>query len=224
LRNARARRDETALARAAGAAGRPGEEALRYLAAYGVAPRRIAKHRREVAILARVLAASGARRILDCPCGWGRLSGALAAEGRRVVLADRSAERLAILRALGLGRIGPALRADARALPFPDGSFDLVLSAHLNYHFDRREDRLRHVDECLRVARGAALVSFHAAFSLRRGIRWVSHLLRGRPPLRVLPGKDLRGAAARRGFALVAVYPLSRFSGHRYALFRRAPT
>ena len=218
-------RDEPALARrAAAAGGTPAEVVARYLAAYGVPARRLRKHARETAILARVLADLPARAVLDSPCGWGRLAPAIAGNGRTIVFADRSAERLAILRSLGLLRLGAPLRAEALALPFRDRCFDLVLSAHLNYHFDRREDRLLHLRECLRVARAAALVSYHDAFSPRRAIRLLGSLLRGRPPLRALAARDLRREAAAAGFVLAALIPLSRFSGHRYALFRRAPT
>ncbi len=212
--------DELLLARRAASAGSPPSEVVsEYLRSYGVAARRIRKHAREVAIVGGVLAAERPRSVLDSPCGWGRLAFVLAGEGRGLVFADRSAERLGLFRELGFGRLGPVLRADALSLPFPDRSFDLVLSAHLNYHFDRREERLRHLRECLRVARSSALVSYHGACSPRRALRSL-----GRSPLRTMRSRDLRREAAAAGFEVVAVHPLSRFSGHAYALFRRAST
>ena len=217
--------DELLLARRAASAGSPPSEVVSaYLRSYGVAPRRIRKHAKEVAIVGEVLAAERPRSVLDCPCGWGRLAFVLTGEGRATVFADRSAERLGLFRALGFGRLGPVLRADALSLPFPDRCFDLVLSAHLNYHFDRREDRLRHLRECLRVARRSALVSYHGALSPRRALRGLGSALRGRSPLRTMRSRDLRSEAAGAGFEVVAVHRLSRFSGHAYALLRRAST
>lgn len=63
-------------------------------------------------------------RILDLGCGDGRLTAELATTGAWVTGCDKSAEQIAAAQALGLD----AQVADGAALPFPDRSFDAVLS------------------------------------------------------------------------------------------------
>jgi len=66
------------------------------------------------------------RRTLDLGCGEGRLSRDLAALGHRVVGVDGSPTMVEAARAAD-----PAIevhRADAAALPFPDGAFDCVVA------------------------------------------------------------------------------------------------
>jgi SAM-dependent methyltransferase len=67
--------------------------------------------------------------VLDAPCGYGRHSRVLAAEGYRVTGADRSAELLAEARRRSPGGEWPRwVEADHRELPFEDESFDAVLN------------------------------------------------------------------------------------------------
>jgi SAM-dependent methyltransferase len=71
------------------------------------------------------------RAILDCACGIGTQAVGLAGQGHRVVGADLSpqsvtrAVREARARRLSL----PAIAADMRALPFRNGSFDVIICA-----------------------------------------------------------------------------------------------
>jgi SAM-dependent methyltransferase len=76
----------------------------------------------EVAFLAAALDLQPGTRLLDVGCGPGRHSHALARLGVDVVGLDISH---AFLAAAGTGRW---VRADARALPFPAGSFDVAIS------------------------------------------------------------------------------------------------
>ncbi len=86
---------------------------------------------------AAVLAAIGAeladaRAVLDLGCGNGAYAAALAARASatRVVGADLSPAMLYQARRL-LGVHMPLLRADATALPFRHGSFDIVFMSHV---------------------------------------------------------------------------------------------
>ena len=71
------------------------------------------------------------RDVLEVGCGAAQCSRWLAAQGARVVGLDLSAGMLAAARAPAAPDRGRRLvQADARALPFADGSFDLACSAY----------------------------------------------------------------------------------------------
>lgn len=89
--------------------------------------------------------------VLDCGCGHGDQDALFAAEFRpfRVVGLNASAEQVAEARR----RVDhPAVRfqvGDATALPFADGSFDVVLALEAAFHFDTRADFLREAHRVL---------------------------------------------------------------------------
>lgn len=91
-------------------------------------------------------------RILDVGGGYGRITGPFA-ERHDVTLVDLSEEMLAEAK-----QRYPALtvqQADARALPFPDGSFDLVIALDLLCHLPNLQDGTR---ELRRVAKAGGRV------------------------------------------------------------------
>jgi ubiquinone/menaquinone biosynthesis C-methylase UbiE len=107
---------------------------------------------RRSAVLAAIAAElDGARAVLDLGCG----NGAFAAEFvcraplARVVGADLSPEMLhAARQRLGLSL--PIVRADATALPFAAGSFDLVFMSHVLLLVRDLEHCVGEVSSCLR--------------------------------------------------------------------------
>jgi SAM-dependent methyltransferase len=84
---------------------------------------------REVAF--RAIAAGRPRRVLEVGPGPGELSARIAAElAAEVVAVDVSERMVELARARGVdARVG-----DVQALPFEDGSFDLVVAAWMLYH------------------------------------------------------------------------------------------
>jgi SAM-dependent methyltransferase len=67
--------------------------------------------------------------VLDCPCGQGRHAIPLAEMGYRVTASDRSPRALADVKHRTNGREWPRpVQADYRRLPFPRGSFDVVIN------------------------------------------------------------------------------------------------
>jgi len=62
---------------------------------------------------------------------------------------------------------------DARSLPYADGSFDVVLSHWVVHNLDRPEDRLRALDEMIRVLRPGGVI---ALADIARFNEYVSHL------------------------------------------------
>lgn len=99
-------------------------------------------------------------RVLDLGCGTGANGPALAAPGRLLVGADRSTVALRLLGEGGAPH-GARICADATALPFASGSFDLVACLDVLEHLgdDRAGAR-----ELARLARpgGAVLVTVPA--------------------------------------------------------------
>lgn len=104
-----------------------------------------------------------AQRVLDLGCGTATLT--LLIKERHpdaeVVGLDVDPQALAIARSKA-GRAGLAIRFDqgmAFRLPYPDSSFDRVLSS-LMFHHLNRENKLRAMGEVLRVLRPAGVSSW----------------------------------------------------------------
>ena len=106
----------------------------------------------------------GDERLLDLGCGRGAVLIAAArrlpagrAVGADLWTADQSGNRpaatLANAAAAGVGDRVEVHTADMTALPFPDGSFDVVTSALAIHNIGSPEGRYRAVDEAMRVLR-----------------------------------------------------------------------
>ncbi len=103
-------------------------------------------------ILALVLTDRGVLDALDVGCGTGFLSFELVARGHRVTGVDFAAAMIAEARRKAVER-SVSIRleeADAEQLPFPPGSFDLVISRHLLWTLPHPEAA---IDEWVRVLR-----------------------------------------------------------------------
>lgn len=99
--------------------------------------------------LARLLDLPPGARVLDLPCGWGRLRPALEACGHRVVGGDLSAMNL---RRHAREFPGDLVRLDLRSLPFRDGCADAVFCAYTSWgYFATDEENQRQLDEFARV-------------------------------------------------------------------------
>ncbi len=122
-------------------------------------------------------------RILDLPCGTGRVTLTLAERGFIVTGADVSEAMLARAGAR-LGGLSAPVRptltlADAESLPFPDAEFDAVVSLRLLGHMPPPV-RLLALSEFRRVTRRHVVLAYYDRRSLqgvlrrrrRRGIPW----------------------------------------------------
>lgn len=130
--------------------------------------------RRKVRLRDRLLGSiqwTGHERVLDVGCGRGLLligaahrltDGAAvgvdrwvrgAVSGNRPKAARRNAEQE------GVADRVQVVEGDARSLPFPDGSFDVVLSNFVLHEMDSREDRERMLRELVRVLRPGGQVA-----------------------------------------------------------------
>ena len=105
-------------------------------------------------------------RVLDMGCGGGRHAFALYRRGADVVALDRSAEDLVQVEAMfaamreggevPAGARARAVRGDAYALPFEDGSFDAVIAAEILEHLPADEQAMA---ELYRVLRPGGLLA-----------------------------------------------------------------
>lgn len=96
--------------------------------------------------------------ILDCGCGDGLYTGALARASRaRIVALDRDPENLARTRErLPAGAGVTLVHGDAQSIPFPDASFDAVIFTEVLEHVPDDRRALREVRRVL--APGGALI------------------------------------------------------------------
>jgi len=115
--------------------------------------------------VSELLGAPGGRTLLDVGGGHGQLAGPLARAGWRVTVQGSEpccSRRIEPLIAAGTVRF---VAADALALPFPDRSFDAVVSVRLLPHCERWTAL---VAELCRVARHAVVVDYPTSQSLNR--------------------------------------------------------
>lgn len=104
-------------------------------------------------------------RILDAGCGEGVLSFMLAKNGAEVVGMDISEPNIAAAKARAeADRISNItfIVGDAEALPFPDDSFDLVVSSHVLEHIP---DFDKGLSEVMRVTKKRAVIAIPTALN-----------------------------------------------------------
>ena len=140
-------------------------EASEYRAMYAVEDIHFwyrAMHGHVEALLGKL--APEASEILDAGCGTGGLATRLTAAGKIVTALDLREEALACCRERGLKNL---VQGSVNALPFPESSFDAVLSLDVWYHCD--VDDQQAACEAARVVRpgGIVLVNLPAYDSLR---------------------------------------------------------
>lgn len=124
------------------------------------APRQDEEEAAEEALAAAKLAgAAPDDRILDCPCGFGRHSIALARAGYRVTGSDRSGALLEEARRRAEDVELELVQADYRELPLEDAAFDAVLNLFTALGYVGREGDTQALREFRRVLRpGGKLV------------------------------------------------------------------
>ena len=118
---------------------------------------------------ARLLGPVGGRQVLEIGCGAAACARWLATEGATAVAADLSAGMLrhAVAAAGRCGIQVPLVQADATALPFTDGAFDIVCTAFGAVPFV--VDSARLMREVFRVLRPGG----RWVFSVTHPMRWI---------------------------------------------------
>ena len=121
------------------------------------------KHRAEMRLVDRALAfVPRGARVLDVPCGYGRVMQHLYARGYRVAGADLSEAMLELARA-NLAACGASVeleRQDLLALRYGERSFDALICFRVFHHLPDEETRRAAVAQMCRVAAGQVLLSY----------------------------------------------------------------
>ncbi len=160
---------------------------------------------RELELLLELMDPAPGTRVLDVGCGTGHFTRALAAAGLEAVGLDLDLPSLALARCLDPG--GTYVAGDARALPFPERSFDHAVAVTSLCFVDHPWEVLA---EMRRVSRGRVVLGLlHRRSLLRlrkagrggyRGARWdrprdvLAWLRRAVPEGRPLPQVRLASA------------------------------
>ncbi|MCC7424285.1 MAG: methyltransferase domain-containing protein [Planctomycetaceae bacterium] len=128
-------------------------------------------------------------RILDLPCGTGRLTPLLLSRGLQVVGADGSEWMVNAAReqqhAHGDGvsahSANPVFEVrEALNTGYPKGAFDAIVCNRLFHHFREPETRTAVLKEFGRICRGPILVSFFNSFALDAFRVRMKHWIRGK--------------------------------------------
>jgi ubiquinone/menaquinone biosynthesis C-methylase UbiE len=133
-------------------------------------------------VVVDVLGSSGAapRDVIDVGCGTGRLLESVVERwpGARVTGIDASAAMIAEARGKHRGHDRFSfVNADAAALPFASGSFDIALSTVSLHHWQEQASGIREVARVLRPGGSFILVDIDPPllFLLRPLLRWIEH-------------------------------------------------
>jgi SAM-dependent methyltransferase len=130
----------------------------------------------------QTLVLAGGGPILDLACGNGRHLPPLIAANPHVFAGDISYPMLKV--AHGLLASTPKdrrlIRLDAEKLPFPDHSFEVVLSARFFHHLPTRSLRASILSEAFRVSRKAVVITYKTYLSWEHLARKVKSHLRGK--------------------------------------------
>lgn len=157
------------------------EGAAAYRVKYDQSLARRWSNRRELRAVAAALERAGTRgRVLDCPCGAGRLTPTLLARAEHVSAVDLSPAmvaqaRDALRREAEAGRVDFAV-ASADRLPFADAAFDTVVCHRLLHHLADPAQRAAVWRELARVAARRVIASFSDASTWKarlQGLRGV---------------------------------------------------
>lgn len=142
------------------------------------------KHRAEMELVDRAFASiSRDERVLDVPCGYGRVMEHLHSRGYRVSGADLSEPMLELARAT-MNRhewTGTIERQDLQRLSYPDRSFDTLICFRVFHHFPEASIRRQVISELCRVASQRVVLSYfspHSFTSRLSQLRVALHLKR----------------------------------------------
>jgi SAM-dependent methyltransferase len=177
-------------------------------------PARRRRNERKWRAIEKALAQThGVRRVLDLPCGTGRFTGRLAANGYEVIGSDISLEMIGKAVAAGAAAGSAVLgyvQGNAERLPFRDGAVDCVVSIRFMFHVDPQV-RIRILREFGRITRRWQIVDYRHQYSFRYR-KWQAMRALGltRKPLERVSRERLQNEFASAGLTIRAIIPVSR--------------
>lgn len=129
-------------------------------------------HWREMNILESLLDTAGGQfgNLLDCPCGYGRLTDILSRRCSLLFSGDLNSCTLIAHNDYFRDRIVRNFDApcDITLLPFKDDSFEGMVTFRLFHHLVDRETRIAAFNEAARVSRRFLLISYYSSNSLHK--------------------------------------------------------
>lgn len=168
--------------------------------------RKASKDQAEMDLVAKAFRLIPPGRVLDAPCGGGRVSVLLARRGYQMTSADLSEPMIEIARA-SLQKAGldiPVHREDVERLSYANRSFDAVVCFRLFHHFPNREIRERAVRELCRVADQFVALSFFSPYSFTSVQRRLRVMRGGRTSHKHQTTlREVKGYFEKAGFRLV---------------------
>jgi ubiquinone/menaquinone biosynthesis C-methylase UbiE len=159
-------------------------------------------------------------RILEIGCGWGNFTLRLAREGyntfgldvspKLCLMAKQKAERAK------LGKTLKFVVGDTMHLPFPDKSFDVVVSPFVLHHVpDSLETVLKEVRRVLKEG-GRFIAVEPSSYNLLEDIYYLPVLKIKSPNERPISPKKVRTILSNVGFKKISMYPISFYSKKFY--------
>jgi ubiquinone/menaquinone biosynthesis C-methylase UbiE len=169
--------------------------------------RKESKHRAEMRLVDGAFAhVPKSHRVLDVPCGGGRVTVHLARQEYNVSAADLSEAMLQITReAVAAHKLNcPVEKQDVEKLTYANRRFDTVVSFRLFHHFPTPDIRQRAVTELCRVARKYVALSYFSPVSVTSVRRTLRAALGGRKSEKHSTSLvEVEGYFAKAGFKLV---------------------
>jgi ubiquinone/menaquinone biosynthesis C-methylase UbiE len=125
------------------------------------------KERSELRLVERAFQLIPRGRVLDAPCGGGRVTLLLASRGYEMTAGDLSDSMIEITREkiAEAGLKIPVEKQDVERLTYRDRHFDAVISFRLFHHFPDADIRQRVVRELCRVSREHIALSYFSPYS-----------------------------------------------------------
>ena len=165
-------------------------------------------------------------KVLDAPCGAGRVSVRLSELGMQVTSVDIAPAMLERTREK-LRPFGASERvqsADLEKLVFPDRSFEAVVCFRFFHHLPNETLRKQVISELCRVANQYVVMSFYHPISLHNLKRYLGTKLLGKPQRRFsIRPQDLAAIFATHGFQQVQVTAQRKYLSTLWlAVFKRA--
>jgi 2-polyprenyl-3-methyl-5-hydroxy-6-metoxy-1,4-benzoquinol methylase len=172
--------------------------------------RKPGKHRAEMRLIDKAFShIPKTHRVLDVPCGGGRVTVHLAKKGYQMSAADLSESMIEIARqAIADNKLDATIeRQDVEKFALPDKSYDTIVSFRLFHHFPNPEIRQHVVSELCRVAARNVVLSYFSPKSwTSMNRKWRAARGGKKSDKHATPLPEVTGYFEKAGFRLVKNY------------------